>query len=162
MWCMKIYLFDSFRFREDGMEISHLQYVDDTLCIDKPSIKNLWTLKALLRGFEMASCLKVNFLKSCLIGLNVEREFMDMACDFLNCSEGSLPFKYLGLLVDANPGREATWQPLVDLLTRRRNNWGNKFISLGGGLFFLIRCWMSFLYFTCLFWRCPPRCGVGL
>jgi hypothetical protein len=35
-----------------------------------------------LRGFEMASGFKVNFYKSCLIGVNVGMEFMEMACNF--------------------------------------------------------------------------------
>lgn len=26
-----------------------------------------------------------------------------MSCDFLSCSEGNLPFKYLGIPVGANP-----------------------------------------------------------
>lgn len=82
------------------MEVSHLQYADDTLCIGTPSIENLWTLKALLQGFELASGLKINFTKSCLIGVNVQSEFMDMACNFLHCSQGSLPFEYLGLPPD--------------------------------------------------------------
>lgn len=34
-------LFEGFRFKRDGMEISHLQYADDTLCIRKPSVANL-------------------------------------------------------------------------------------------------------------------------
>jgi len=80
----------------------------------------------------MAFGLKINFHKSCLIGVNVERDFMEMACEFLNCSEGALPFKHLGLPVGANPGRTTKWQPLLDLLNRKLNNWGNKFISLGG------------------------------
>jgi len=51
-----------------------LQYVDDTLCIGVPTVDNLWTLKALLSGFEMTSGLKVNFHKSSLIGINVPRD----------------------------------------------------------------------------------------
>jgi len=34
-------------------------------------MKNLWALKTFLQGFEIASGLKVNFFKSCLIGVNV-------------------------------------------------------------------------------------------
>lgn len=45
-------------------------------------MENLWTLKALLRGFEMMLGLKINFFKSYLVGINVQREFMDMAYDF--------------------------------------------------------------------------------
>lgn len=134
---VNLHLFEGFRFPEEGLEISHLQYANDTLCIGKASVENLWTLKALLRRFEMTSELKVNFLKSCLIGVNVERDFMEMACGFLNCSEGCLPFKYLGLPVRANPGRVAPWQPVLDLLSRILNNWENKFVSLGGRIVLL-------------------------
>jgi len=74
----------------------------DTLCIGKATVDNLWAMKALLRGFELVSGLKINFFKSSLIGVNVDNDFMDMACNFLNCSRGSVPFKYLGLPVGAN------------------------------------------------------------
>jgi hypothetical protein len=95
-------------------------------------VDNLWTLKAILRGFEMASGLKVNFWKSGLIGLNVSPTFMEIACSFLNCRLGSLPFKYLGLPIGANPNSEATWDPLVDNIRKRLFSWRNKHISLGG------------------------------
>ena len=129
---INLHLFEGFRFREDGLVISHLQYADDTLCIGKPSVENLWTLKALLRRFEMVSGLKVNFFKSCLIGVNVPSEFMDIASSFLNCTRGSLPFKYLGLPVRENPKRQTIWEPLLEQLSKKLNSWGNRFISLGG------------------------------
>ncbi|KEH37317.1 transmembrane protein, putative [Medicago truncatula] len=80
----------------------------------------------------MVSGLKINFFKSSLIGVNVETSFMDMACNFLNCSEGSLPFKYLGLPVGANSRSMSTWEPLVENLSGRLNTWGHKYISFGG------------------------------
>lgn len=80
----------------------------------------------------MVSGLKINFFKSSLIGVNVESSFMDMACNFLNCSEGSLPFKYLGLPVGANSRSMSTWEPLVENLSGRLNTWGHKYISFGG------------------------------
>lgn len=97
--------FKGFDLGNNRIVVSHLQYADDTLCIGEATVDNLWTLKALLRGFEMVSGLKVNFAKSCLIGVNVGREFMDAACNFLNCREGMFPFKYLGLPIGANPRR---------------------------------------------------------
>jgi len=57
---------------------------------------------------------------------------MDMACTFLNCNEGSLPFKYLGLPVGANPSSYSTWEPLLEHVSTRLNSWGNKYISFGG------------------------------
>jgi hypothetical protein len=112
--------------------ISHLQYADDTHCIGEATVDNLWTLKAILRGFEMAFGLKVNFWKSGLIGLNVPPTFMEMATTFLNCRFGSLPFKYLGLPIGANPNCETTWEPLVDHIRKRLLSWRNKYVSLGG------------------------------
>jgi hypothetical protein len=112
--------------------ISHPQYADDTLCIGEASVENLWTLKAILRGFEMASGLKVNFLKSGLIGFNVSPTFLERASMFLNCRLGTIPFKYLGLPIGANPNCEATWFPLLDHLRKRLFSWRNKHISLGG------------------------------
>jgi hypothetical protein len=53
--------FQGFRIGENGLSISHLQYADDTLCVGEATVDNLWTLKAILRGFEMVSGLKVNF-----------------------------------------------------------------------------------------------------
>jgi hypothetical protein len=90
-------------------------------------VNNLWTLKAILRGFELASGLKVNFWKSALIGINVPTPFMEMACTFLNCRLGSL-----GLPIGANPKSPSTWEPLLEHLRKRLLSWLNKHISLGG------------------------------
>ena len=114
-------LFKGFTFDNTVLVVSHLQYADDTLCIGKPMVDNLWALKSLLRGFEMVSGLKINFFKSSLIGVSVDSEFMEMACSFLNCTQGCVPFKYLGLLVGANVKSMSTWEPLVEKLSWKLN-----------------------------------------
>jgi hypothetical protein len=134
---VRLNLFEGFKLKEEGKVYSHLQYADDTLCVGKATVGNLWTLKALLRGFEMASGLKVNFYKSCLMGINVSPEFMVTACNFLNCGQGSFPFKYLGLPVGGNPGRAITWEPLLDQFSKKLNSWGNRYLSLGGRIVLL-------------------------
>jgi hypothetical protein len=75
--------FKPFLVGRGGCPVSILQYADDTLCIGETSVDNLWTLKAIIRGFEMASGLKVNFWKSCLVGVNVSNDFLTLASDFL-------------------------------------------------------------------------------
>ncbi|PNX67524.1 ribonuclease H, partial [Trifolium pratense] len=50
---------------------------------------------------------------------------------------GSVMFKYLGLLVGANPRRATTWEPLLASLRNRLGAWGNKYVSLGGRITFL-------------------------
>ncbi|GAU24549.1 hypothetical protein TSUD_148900 [Trifolium subterraneum] len=125
-------LFHVFSIGREPVVISHLQYADDTLCIGEASVENLWALKAILRGFELASGLKVNFWKSGLIGVNVDPNFLIMASTFLNCRLDTLPFNYLGLPVGANAKSIATWEPLLEFLRNRLNSWRNKHISLGG------------------------------
>jgi hypothetical protein len=125
-------LFKGFSIGGDGVSISHLQYADDTLCIGEASVQNLWTIKSILRGFHLASGLKVNFGKSCLMGVNVHSEFVKLACMFLNCKSGVVPFKYLGLPVGANLRRISTWEPLIVFLKNRLSSCGRKYISLGG------------------------------
>jgi hypothetical protein len=129
---VEVNLFKGFSIGGEGVSISDLQYADDTLCIGDASVQNLWTIKSILRGFHMVSGLKVNFGKSCLMGVNVRTEFVELACTFLNCRHGEVPFKYLGLPVGANPRRISTWEPLLVYLKKRLSLWGKKYISLGG------------------------------
>jgi hypothetical protein len=112
--------------------VSHLQYADDTLFIGEACVENLWSMKAILRWFELISGLKVNFSKSSLFGVNVDNTFLDHAASFLHCKLGSFPFIYLGLPVGANPRRASTWDPIVKAIERRLLSWKNKYVSLGG------------------------------
>ncbi|MCI00244.1 LINE-1 reverse transcriptase like [Trifolium medium] len=57
---------------------------------------------------------------------------MYVAANFLNCKLGKIPFIYLGLPVGANPRKEATWEPVIEVLHNRLNSWKNRFVSLGG------------------------------
>ena len=47
------------------------------------------------------------------MGVNVPRDFMDAACQFLHCREGCVPFNYLGLPVGANSKKVSTWETYV-------------------------------------------------
>jgi hypothetical protein len=129
--------FHGFRVGNSDVVISHLQYADDTICVGEASIDNLWSLKAILRGFEMVSGLKVNYWKSSLMGVNVSSQFLDLASTFLNCKSSSIPFMYLGLPVGANPRRVSTWEPLLESIRKRLGVWGNKFVSFGGRIVLL-------------------------
>lgn len=112
-------LYSGFKIGNSGLSVSPLQYVDDTLFLREPTMKNLWSLKTILRCFELASGLKINFSKSNVFRINVSSEFLGVAVRFLHCIVGQLPFKYLGLLVGANPRHKCIWLPLIDTLSRR-------------------------------------------
>jgi hypothetical protein len=125
-------LYHGVKVGNSDLSISHLQYADDTLFLGEASMANLWSLKTILRCFELASGLKVNFAKSYVMGVNVGAGFLGLAERFLHCRVGSVPFTYLGLPVGANPRLERTWQPLLQLLESRLGSWGNRYVSLGG------------------------------
>jgi len=105
----------------------------------------------------MASGLKVNFHKSSLIGVNVQRDFMKAACNFLHCGEGSLPFKYLGLPVGANSRKMSTWEPMSEQLKKRLNSWGNKYVSLAGRIVLLNSILNAIPIFYLSFMKIPVK-----
>ncbi|PNY12727.1 ribonuclease H [Trifolium pratense] len=126
--------FKGIQISNSGVIMSHLQYADDTLFVGEECecVENLWTIKAILRWFELISGLKVNFFKSKLFGINVGDGFINSATAFLKCKIGSLPFIYLGLPVGANPRRVSTWNPVIEVLQKRLASWKNKYVSLWG------------------------------
>lgn len=68
-------LFSGVALGNHGILVSHLQYANDTLLMSEASVPNLWAMKVVLRTFEPASSVKVNFSKSSRIGVNVSKDF---------------------------------------------------------------------------------------
>jgi len=84
-------------------QITHLQFVDDTLLIGDRSLANIRALKALLLLFEATSGLKVNFHKSMLVGVNIHGSWLAEAVSHLHCKLGHSPILYLGLPIGGDP-----------------------------------------------------------
>lgn len=103
----------------NNQQYSLLQFVDDTILMGKRNWENLWRIKTILRSFELVSILRVNFSKSNLIGFNLKEDFMNVASIFLSCCITSLPFRFLGISVGANPRRRSTWKPLIHMMRKR-------------------------------------------
>lgn len=83
-----------------------------------------------------------------------------MAEYLLHCKVGSLPFKYPGLLVSANPKKKCTWDLLVNLVSKRLSSWRNRFSNLGGrvvllnsALNFIPVFFFSFMKMPILVWK---------
>ncbi|XP_058742007.1 uncharacterized mitochondrial protein AtMg01250-like [Vicia villosa] len=62
--------FHGFRFNAYE-EVSIMQHADDTILAADGNSDNLWSMKTILRGFEVVSGLKVNFHKSKLYEIGV-------------------------------------------------------------------------------------------
>jgi len=69
-----------------------LQYADDTVFIGEASWENVVVLKSMLRGFEMASGLKINFAKSQIGVVGVQASWIQEVAQFLNCRHMEFSF----------------------------------------------------------------------
>ncbi|GAU51106.1 hypothetical protein TSUD_141480 [Trifolium subterraneum] len=107
----------------DNIQFQILQFADDTILMGEGSWDNIPTIKTILRVFELVSGLKINFVKSKLYGINVDSRILVAGSSFLSCRAESIPFKFLGIPVGANPRRRETWKPVVEAMTKRLSLW---------------------------------------
>jgi hypothetical protein len=70
----------------NNIRFQMLQFADDTILMGEGTRANQWTIKTLLRSFELVSGLKINFVKSKLYGVNIDPTFL-AACE-LSCLVG--------------------------------------------------------------------------
>jgi len=133
---MKANLYAGLYIGRSEVDLCMLQFVDDTLFLCQDAFSNVFTLKAILRGFEVASGLKINFHKSKLAGINVCKSNMDCYTKTLNCSQMEVPFIYLGLEVGGNPRKKKFWEPVLRKLKSRLSVWKGRFLSMAGRLCF--------------------------
>jgi len=113
-------------------ECCMLQFADDTLFLCEDSYSNIFTIKVILRCYELASGLKINFHKLKLAGIRVERNSLETYAKSLNCNVMQIPFKYLGLELGGNPRRKQFWEPIVDKIKAKLSTWKGRCLSLAG------------------------------
>ncbi|GAU47144.1 hypothetical protein TSUD_379210 [Trifolium subterraneum] len=126
----------------DNIQFQILQFADDTVLVGEGSWENVWTIKTILRGFELVFGMRINFVKSKLYGINVNDRFLEAASNFLLCRTESIPFKFLGLPVGENPRKLITWKPVVESMEKRLSGWNGRHLSIGG-LEGKQLCWVS-------------------
>ncbi|GKV25157.1 hypothetical protein SLEP1_g34635 [Rubroshorea leprosula] len=105
-------LFEGVTIGGGGINISHLQFADDTLIFGTATEENVWTTKCIMRAFELVSGLKINYGKSSFIGINVDNLWEKEMTWLVNCKSGSLLCKYLGqnaTVKDMGTWRNSSW-----------------------------------------------------
>ena len=76
-------------------------------------------IKSILRYFELALGLKINFHKSKLGGVRIKEDELQISANILNHGLMNVPFKYLGICVGGNPRRKTFWEPAVNKIKNK-------------------------------------------
>ncbi|XP_015954715.1 uncharacterized protein LOC107479077 [Arachis duranensis] len=118
----------------DHIELSHLQFADDTILFCPTETETIVNYKRMLRCFELMSGLSINFDKSNLIPINCEQEWVEQVCGLLGSKQAGLPVRYLGILLRANPRLVKTWKPIIDKVEEKLSLWKAKVLNKAGKL----------------------------
>ncbi|XP_057746330.1 uncharacterized protein LOC130965578 [Arachis stenosperma] len=118
----------------EHVELSHLQFADDTVLFCPPEEETIKNYKRILRCFELMSGLSINYDKSSLIPINCDVQWVQRMCSVLGCKEASLPVKYLGIQLGANPRLVKTWKPIIEKVEEKLSLWKAKVLNKAGKL----------------------------
>ena len=135
----------------EGLEISHLLFVDDILIFCETTFSQMTYLSWLLMWFEAILSLKINLDKSELIPIGKVSNVMKLATIFC-CRVGVPLTTYLGLPLGAAHNSMVAWDGVEERFRKRLVMWKRQYISKGGRLT-LIKSTLASLpiYFMSLF-----------
>ena len=134
---------------------SMLQFADDTFFLCEDSFRNVFTIKTILRCFKLVFGLKINFHKSKLAGINVDRFTLETYAKTLNCNTMRILFKYLGLEVGGNPRKVQFWKPVVNKVSARLSTWKGRCLSMAGRICLIKLVFTSIPLFYLSFFKAP-------
>nr|GEZ14970.1 putative RNA-directed DNA polymerase, eukaryota, reverse transcriptase zinc-binding domain protein [Tanacetum cinerariifolium] len=107
-------IFDGIKIGSNKVDVSHLQFTNDALILGKWSLENARTLCRILRCFNLASDLKVNFSKIKLFRVGVNASEIQGFANILDCQASTFPCSYLGLPIGANISKACNWKPIIE------------------------------------------------
>ncbi|XP_057432140.1 uncharacterized protein LOC130724887 [Lotus japonicus] len=141
---------------KESVEVSLLQFADDTIFLGEASLQNTVVIKCVLRCFELISDLKVNFNKSKLATISqLSSERLQYAA-ILHCKLMEVPFTYLGLSVAGCSRRSKIWEPVIQKFKAKLSAWRMKSISFGGRICLIQSVLSALALYYLSFFRMPP------
>ena len=107
---------------EEGLVLTHLLYVDDSLIFCGADWTQLVYMRWLLMWFEAISGLKINLSKSEIIPVGRVDDVEALVTE-LGCKVESLLASYLGLPLGAPHNSIAVWDPIEERFRKRLTLW---------------------------------------
>ncbi|KAG5585379.1 hypothetical protein H5410_045813 [Solanum commersonii] len=125
--------FDVAREGTESLEVTHLQYADDTLIFCDAEEEQLKYLRVILYLFEGISGLHINWRKSMMYPIN---EVNNMSClaSILGGEIGVLPTIYLGMPLGAKSKSIDIWNSVIEKCEKKLAKWKFQYLSKGGRL----------------------------
>ena len=136
-------LYNGIKVGYNDTNVGLLQFADDTLFLCEAKAQNAQTLKVILRSFELALGLRVNFSKTKFGGLGLDASLLKVFSNTQNCKHMDVPFVYLGMPIGGNPRLKQFWQPMIENVNSRLAKWKGKLISMAGRV-----CLIKFVLFS--------------
>ena len=134
-----------------GVRIFHLLFADDTILFCDAFRDQLLSIRLVLSCFQAFTGLKVNVGKSEIV-LVGEVNNLDALANILQCRVGSLPMKYLGMLLGTSFKTALIWNPILEKMEKKLSGWKRLYLSKGGRLMLLKSTLSSLpMYFLSLF-----------
>ncbi|WMV22162.1 hypothetical protein MTR67_015547 [Solanum verrucosum] len=125
--------FDVSRDGAESLEVTHLQYVDDTLIFCGAEEEQLKYLRVILVLFEGVSGLHINWRKSFMYPIN-EVNNMSYIASILGGVVGTLPTTYLGMPLGAKSKSIEIWNGVIEKCEKKLARWKTQYLSMGGRL----------------------------
>lgn len=114
------------------MSITHVCFADDLLLFAKGDKNSMQQLMRMLDEFAAVSGLRANQLKSCIYFGGVKEELRKEILEMTRMTEGSLPFKYLGVPLSSQKLSIMQCQPLIQKILSRITCWSARLLSYAG------------------------------
>ena len=106
--------------------------MDDTILFYSARYETLMNYRHILDCFDVMSGLRINYEKYALVPINCDEDWVVEIRRIMNCLVVSLPIKYLGIPLGANPNRIETRQPIIDRIRKRLCGWKMSMLAKGG------------------------------
>nr|KYP37647.1 Putative ribonuclease H protein At1g65750 family [Cajanus cajan] len=150
-------MFKGYKVGKERVDVSLLQFADDTIFFGEATLNNVITVKSILRCYELVLGLKVNFFKSRCGAIETSSTNMVRFATILNCKILDIPFTYLGLHIRDNPRRKVMWKHVIHKLQKRLARGKNKLLSMAGRVCLINSVLSSLPIFYFSFYKMPRK-----
>ncbi|KAK3193372.1 hypothetical protein Dsin_024682 [Dipteronia sinensis] len=116
----------------DKIKVSHLCFADDLVMLCHGSTPSATILKMSLDDFSSLSGLKANPAKSNIFLLSVPNDSKQQLINICGYNVGSLPIRYLGILIISSKLSHLDCSPLLVKVSNRISSWMNHCLSYAG------------------------------